>query len=105
MHITRRSPELFKGSQIFPRFAAKPPEKLKSLQLGPRAKRGGAASWNSPALAGLLALEGELTTARFLGGEGVEAAPASSPSSAEQRQLLRFGSRRGGRRGSPTSES
>jgi hypothetical protein len=36
--------------------------------------------------------------------EGVEAASASSPGSAERRRPLRFGCRRGDRRGSPTSE-
>jgi hypothetical protein len=79
------------------------------MQLGPRGQPAEPACRNSLAPAGLLAgkgvtEEGVLTTSRFVAGEGVEAAPASLPSSVEWRRPLWFGCRRGDRRGSPTNE-
>jgi hypothetical protein len=69
----------------------------------------GQAHRNPTALAGLLAEEGdreegELTTARFVAGEGVEAAPASSTGGEERRRPPWFGFWQGDQRDSPTSE-
>jgi hypothetical protein len=92
-----------------PLVCSKAPRKKHKLAIG-SLNQGVARARRNPAAPAVLSAEegvrekGELTTARFVAGEGVEAAPAGAPGGAERRWPLRVGYRRGDPRGSPTSE-
>jgi hypothetical protein len=85
------------------------PKKKHKLAIGSLNQGMTRARWNPVAPAVLsveegVGEEGELTTTRFVAGEGVEAAPTSTLGGVERWRPLRVGCRQGNRRGSPTSE-